>query len=417
MLRPGDWQFSGSVHPDLSVDLGVRFFLGSFMFWRKSDNSPPRETAKVAASGAPAKVAASTPAMAGSEFDRALDAVGVLISTYGEFAFDTDRSTARATKESCDEHWREVALGPSKLTGDESRASKHDYSKLLRFFEDQRRYEQQYVVRGIGNLRGAVQEFAQCLTAAVSEDRHADQRIDNQLTRLVEIATSNDLEAVRRETDRVVSLVRTAIARRRDREKEQLVHLGTQVQALRNELDAVRTQATLDALTQLFNRAAFDQEIDKVATLGLLLGSEPCMVMVDADRFKDINDLHGHPVGDEVLRAIADNLVRHFLRKEDFVCRFGGEEFAIVVRDSTLEKVAARVERARETMANSSVATAAGPIAVTFSAGVSPLIHGEGAAQWIQRADRALYAAKHQGRNRVVILSKETEVESGDATQ
>jgi diguanylate cyclase len=395
------------------------------MFWRKSESSPSQQIARVTGVSTPAR-AVSTPAKAGAasasaiavgEFDRALDTVGALLSAYGEFAFDTDRSTAQATKDSCENHWREVALGPSKSVDEESRGSKRDYSKMLRFFEDQRRHEQQYVVRGIGNLRGAVQEFAQCLTAAVSEDRHTDQQIDNQLTRLVKIVTSNDLEAVRRETDRVVSLVRTAIARRRDREKEQLVHLGTQVQALRNELDAVRTQATLDALTQLFNRAAFDQEIDKVATLGLLLGSEPCLVMVDADRFKDINDLHGHPVGDEVLRAIADNLVRHFLRKEDFVCRFGGEEFAIVVRDSTLEKVAARVERARETMANSDVVTAAGPVKVTFSAGVSPLIHGEGAAQWIQRADRALYAAKHQGRNRVVILSKETEVESSDATQ
>lgn len=346
-----------------------------------------------------------------SEFDRALDAVGVLLTTYGELAFDTDRSTAQATKESCDDHWREVSLGPSKVAGEESRGSKRDYSKMLRFFEDQRKHEQQYVIHGIGNLREAVQEFAQCLTAAVFEDRHTDHQIDNQLTHLVGIVGSNDLEAVRRETDRVVSLVRTAIARRRDREKEQLVHLGTQVQALRNELDAVRTQATLDALTQLFNRAAFDQEIDKVATLGLLLGSEPCLVMVDADHFKDINDLHGHPVGDEVLRAIADNLVRHFLRKEDFVCRFGGEEFAIVVRDSTLEKVASRVERARETMANASIATAAGPVTVTFSAGVTPLIHGEGPAKWIQRADRALYAAKHQGRNRVVILSEEHDVE------
>ena len=207
-----------------------------------------------------------------SEFDRALDTLGALVSTYGEFAFDTDRSTARATKESCDDHWQEVSLGPSKLVAEELRGSKRDYSKMLRFFEDHRKHEQQYVTRGIGNLREAVQEFAQCLTAAVFEDRQTDHQIDNHLTHLVGIVGSNDLEAVRRETDRVVSLVRTAIARRRDREKEQLVHLGTQVQALRNELDAVRTQATLDALTQLFNRAAFDQEIDKVATLGLLLG-------------------------------------------------------------------------------------------------------------------------------------------------
>jgi diguanylate cyclase len=212
------------------------------------------------------------------------------------------------------------------------------------------------------------------------------------------------MDAIRQEATKVVSLVQNAIDRRRDREKEQLVHLGMQVQSLRSELDAVRTQATLDALTQLFNRAAFDQEIDKVATLGLLLGSEPCLVMVDVDRFKDINDRHGHPIGDEVLRAVADNLVRHFLRKEDFVCRFGGEEFAIVIRDSGVDKVKARTERARSTLANTPVRTAAGSISVTFSAGLTALVPGEPPSQWVERADRALYAAKHEGRNRIVVF-------------
>lgn len=361
------------------------------MFWRKSERSPAQHPSR--------PVLASTPANTEAEFDRVLDALGKLLSKFGEYAFDTDQTSAQATRQRCEELWREVSLGPSKSADQSSRSGRREFSRLLTYFEDQRRQEQSYVVQGIGNLRDAVQEFAQCLTLTVREDRQADNQIDQQLTRLSQVVASNDLQAVRQQADRVVALVHTAIARRRDREKEQLLHLGTQVQALRNELDAVRTQATLDALTQLFNRAAFDQEIEKVAALGLLLGSQPCLIMIDADQFKSVNDIHGHPVGDQVLRAIADNLVRHFLRKEDFVCRCGGEEFAIVVRDSTLEKVTARIERARETMASSPVDTVAGPVRMTYSAGVAPLIPGEAAARWIERADRALYAAKHQGRN------------------
>ncbi len=100
----------------------------------------------------------------------------------------------------------------------------------------------------------------------------------------------------------------------------------------------MRTQATLDSLTNLYNRAAFDQEVEKVGALGLLLGSMPCLLLVDVDHFKAINDQYGHPAGDQVLKAVAENLVRHFLRKEDFVARYGGEEFAIVVRDSAPKK-------------------------------------------------------------------------------
>ncbi len=364
------------------------------MFWRKSETLPVAE--------------ANPPPAAGSlkpdEFDRALDTLGEVLRVYGEFAFDTDRVMASDVQQSCSDLWRELSLGATKSTNPDApaRAQRRDFSKVHRFFECQRRQEQEFVVRGFGNLRQTVQEFAQCLTAAVAEDRSADSQIEEQLTRLADAIVGNDLDAVRHEATKVVSLVRSAIDRRRSRETEQLVHLGAQVQALRNELDAVRTQATLDALTQLFNRAAFEQEIDKVATLGLLLGSEPCLIMVDVDHFKSINDRYGHPVGDEVLRAVADNLVRHFLRKEDFVSRFGGEEFAIVIRDSAADKVRARIERARATLAGAPVTTVAGPIEVTFSAGLTALVPGEAPSQWVERADRALYTAKHEGRNRVV---------------
>jgi len=364
------------------------------MFWRKPELAGTTD----------AKPSAPKISVKPDEFDRALDTVGVVLRVYGEFAFDTDRATALDVQASCSDLWRELSLGAPKLPNANGsvRPQRRDFSKVHRFFDTQRRQEQEFVVKGFGNLRQTVQQFAQCLTAAVAEDRGADALIESQLTRLVVAVAGNDLEAVRHESTKVVSLVQSAIDRRRTREKEQLVRLGAQVQALRSELDAVRTQATLDALTQLFNRAAFDEEIDKVATLGLLLGSEPCLVMVDVDHFKAINDQHGHPIGDEVLRCVSDNLVRHFLRKEDFVCRFGGEEFAIVIRDSTAEKVQARIERARATLASAPVKTAAGPIAVTYSAGLTPLIPGEPPSQWVERADRALYAAKHEGRNRVV---------------
>lgn len=365
------------------------------MFWRKPESPRPSET-----------IPLQSNSVQPDDFDRALDTLGALLRTYGEYAFDTDRASAVDVRDSCSEIWRELSLGAPKAKAPDGTAcaQRRDFTKAQRFFDAQRRQEREFVVRGFGNLRQTVQEFAQCLTAAVSEDRHADTQIESQLTKLVSAVAGNDLEAVRLESSKVVSLVQSAIDRRRNREKEQLVRLGAQVQALRSELDAVRTQATLDALTQLFNRAAFDQEIDKVATLGLLLGSEPCLVMVDVDHFKSINDKHGHPIGDEVLRAVSDNLVRHFLRKEDFVCRFGGEEFAIVIRDSEVEKVKARIERARTTLAAAPVKTTAGSIPVTFSAGLTALIPGEPPSQWVERADRALYAAKHEGRNRVVVF-------------
>jgi diguanylate cyclase len=372
------------------------------MFWNRS--TPPKVEP-------PAKeVKVSVPP--DNDFDRALDTLGAVLRAFGEFAFDTDRGPAADVKERTAQLIRKVILGDVREAGSEkpvvSGPPKRDYGSVHRFISEQRKHEREYVVTSLGNLRHAVREFAQCLSEAICEDRASDSRVEGQLVKLEDAAKSSDTDAIRREALMVTELVKQVIARRRDREAEQLIQLGKQVKALRQELDEARAQAVVDPLTQLYNRAAFDDEIDKVARLGLLLGSEPCLIMVDVDHFKQINDKYGHPTGDVVLRAVADNLVRHFLRKEDFVTRYGGEEFAIVVRDSTLEKVASRIERAKEVLEQMTIKTPGGNVKVTQSSGVAALVPGETALKWIERADKALYAAKHAGRNRVE-LAKSSE--------
>jgi diguanylate cyclase (GGDEF)-like protein len=347
-----------------------------------------------------------------SDFDRALDTLGAVLRAFGDFAFDTDRATAVEVKERCAQLIRRVVLGDTRESnaGRENGTNgppKRDFGSVHRYISEQRKYESEYVAASLRDLREAVRQFAQCLSEAICEDRQSDVRVEGQLVKLETAAKTGDTDTIRREALVATELVKEMIARRRDRETEQLVQLGKQVKTLRQELDEARAQAAVDTLTQLFNRAAFDDEIEKVARLGLLLGSEPCLIMVDVDHFKSINDRYGHPNGDLVLRAVADNLVRHFLRKEDFVTRYGGEEFAVVVRDSTLEKVSARIERAREVLSQLVVKTPAGDISVTQSAGVAALVPGESARSWVERADKALYAAKHAGRNNVRLANVE----------
>lgn len=373
------------------------------MFWNRSSQRTPDAAADVKVAKVD-KVSVAPEA----DFDRALDTLRAVLRIFGEYAFDTEHATAAEVKEHCAELVRRVILGDNRgrvqLEDEgaaEPRHPRRDWGSVHRYLNEQRRHEQDFVTTSFTNLRHAVREFAQCLTAAVSEDRTSDKLVEGHLTKLMSAAAGSDTDCIRREALLVSEVVKQAISRRRDRETEQLVQLGKQVKLLRQELDQARAQATMDPLTQLYNRAAFDDEIDKVARLGLLLGSEPCLIMVDVDNFKQINDRFGHPSGDVVLKAVADNLVRHFLRREDFVTRYGGEEFAIVVRDSTLEKVAARAERAREVLAQTPIKTLSGPVKVKQSAGVAALVPGETAANWIERADKALYAAKNAGKNRI----------------
>jgi diguanylate cyclase (GGDEF)-like protein len=126
-------------------------------------------------------------------------------------------------------------------------------------------------------------------------------------------------------------------------------------------------------------------------------------IMIDLDRFKAVNDDHGHPTGDQVLVRLA-GLLRARLRQADVVGRYGGEEFAVVLEDLTEEEAARLVERLRADFAGIEHRSREGAdFRVTFSAGLASLQHGESISAWVHAADRALYAAKEAGRNRVVV--------------
>jgi diguanylate cyclase (GGDEF)-like protein len=126
------------------------------------------------------------------------------------------------------------------------------------------------------------------------------------------------------------------------------------------------------------------------------------VLFMDLDHFKSVNDRFGHPIGDEVIRRVADTLVRNFLRREDFVARYGGEEFVVVVPDSSSHAVRQRAERVRQAIGEIGFSKGKEQFSVTASIGVAVLGPGDTGKSWLERADAALYEAKSSGRNRVV---------------
>ncbi len=167
-------------------------------------------------------------------------------------------------------------------------------------------------------------------------------------------------------------------------------------------------QATHDALTGIYNRRAIldtlHAQVNRMGRDGENCGA----IMIDVDYFKRINDLHGHPTGDAVLRGIADILAKH-LRAEDTVGRYGGEEFLIVVGAARPETVLGLAERLRRAVEESPLDAGGQIHRITISVGVG-LAGSEGTpdtARLIQRADRALYRAKESGRNRVCHCTNE----------
>jgi two-component system, cell cycle response regulator len=163
---------------------------------------------------------------------------------------------------------------------------------------------------------------------------------------------------------------------------------------------ALHREAHLDSLTMLPNRAAFWDAFAR--SLSERAGAPLSVAMIDIDRFKSVNDIYGHPTGDEVLRIVA-RVLANALRGRDFLARWGGEEFCVFM-PHTPQRAAVRVlngalERVRQTIMT---ATDGRQFTTSFSAGVATVTGGIGGGDAIAQADRLLYHAKNSGRNRVV---------------
>lgn len=165
-----------------------------------------------------------------------------------------------------------------------------------------------------------------------------------------------------------------------------------------------------DALTELHNRRYLDQMLSHELARGERTQTEVALVICDIDHFKQLNDNYGHAAGDRVLQIVAQQL-RHAFRSSDIICRYGGEEFVVVLPDTGLEDARLRAEQLRMGMAAKSIVIEGDRIgSVTLSAGVSSGRAGTiDADTLLQQADQALYRAKQSGRNRVLTAPDEGE--------
>ncbi|POA21792.1 hypothetical protein C1886_04240 [Pseudomonas sp. FW300-N1A1] len=180
--------------------------------------------------------------------------------------------------------------------------------------------------------------------------------------------------------------------------------LSTLLFPMRNALlyRAATQSALRDPLTGTGNRIAMDQTLQREIDMARRHTQPLSLLMLDIDHFKRINDTHGHSAGDEVLKAVA-NSIKNQLRNVDMVFRFGGEEFLILLSNTSREAAAMVGERLRYTAQAEDYQADEALIELTVSLGCSTLLPGESAQSLLRRADSALYVAKREGRNRLAM--------------
>ncbi len=157
-----------------------------------------------------------------------------------------------------------------------------------------------------------------------------------------------------------------------------------------------------DSLTGLLNHITLKLELEGLVSQAVRTGNDLSFVMLDIDKFKQVNDQYGHPAGDRVIKSLA-RLIQQRLRTSDVIGRYGGEEFGIALRDTSVEKAKRVIDELREDFANMKHYSEEGEFSSSFSAGISSAADYNTVDRLVNAADQALYEAKKQGRNCIVI--------------
>jgi two-component system cell cycle response regulator len=223
-----------------------------------------------------------------------------------------------------------------------------------------------------------------------------DQGDHERLARALDIGV-NDYVVRPLDRNELIARVRTQVRRRRFQDR------------LRDTLEQNIAAALTDSLTGLHNRRYLSRHLDGLIASAAETGKSIGALVVDIDHFKSINDTYGHPVGDEVLRVVANRLQRN-LRSFDTIARWGGEEFVVVMPDASIDVAVAVADRLRRKVATVPVRYGDNQeLTVTVSIGIG-VFHGadDNAEALIRRADEGLYAAKRAGRNRISAAGEES---------
>lgn len=252
-------------------------------------------------------------------------------------------------------------------------------------------------------------------SASVENARSFNQQLRDQVSDLQNsVQEAADLESLKQALEqRLEGLLQSVSSHQRQRDSgsddvaerlqglvKRVAEMEQEAQQFREHIEEQRQKSLLDPLTGLPNRAAWSERLDLEVARRQRYGGQLLLAVLDVDHFKRINDGYGHQAGDRVLKIIAGELSKR-LRKTDFIARFGGEEFVLLIPATPLEGGVQLLETLRAAIEACPFHFKGEPVTITFSAGIAEFRNGEATEVTFERADQALYRAKGAGRNRV----------------
>ncbi len=335
-----------------------------------------------------------------------LDAIGGVMSALARNTLDLPDRSAEDCAQELTAWQRHATLGYPIAEGDSPAAvgiNERDWDGLVRAVHGIRRAEHRHVSSTINDLREALWACVETVHKSVQVDVHTDKTAEVQVSKARSALQRLHTGSIKSEIMGAVSAIEGALQSRKDQHKQRYVTLATKLDRLGRQLEEARRESTTDALTGLGNRKLFEAMVPRAVQMFSMSRQPVVLLMVDVDKLKLINDMYGHQAGDTAIAGLASALTKVFLRQSDIVCRIGGDEFAAILSNTDWKTAETLARRLQDQIAALPAPHPALEFQVGASVGVAQLELHEELDEWIARADRALYKAKQNGRDRVCV--------------
>lgn len=281
------------------------------------------------------------------------------------------------------------------------RSRRRFYEKAVQFVKK----EKSYLEDREAELKAMITVLIEAIATLShgNEDYHG--KILETTKTLSQISQLEDIRKIKSSLSVEIGLLKDAVKEQQSKERQQQETLSESVETLQSKLKTAINRSLRDPLTDLFNREGWDHELTEACRVAAVTNKPFSVAMVDVDSFKRINDSGGHQVGDLILKKLA-SFFKESLRAEDFIARFGGDEFAFALSAPNLENAQRRLERLCKEISkptyNCPVNGKEFYLKISISVGLSLYRIGDTPESLIHRADEALYLAKKNGKNRLV---------------
>ena len=335
-----------------------------------------------------------------------LDALGGVLTALSRYPIDLPDRPGEESAEEIGRWQRHATLGYALEEGNGAGSvgvNDRDWGGVVRAVTEQRRDEHKYVASWISELRNALWACVETVHNAVKIDHTADASTEHEMDRAKNALNRMPAGSIKQEVLGAILAIEGVLQTRRDQQQVQYVSLATKLDRMGKQLEEARKESTTDPLTGIGNRKLFDMMAPRAVQM-FALGRQPVvLLMIDLDKLKLVNDMYGHQAGDAAIANLGGALAKVFLRHSDILCRYGGDEFTAILHNTDWKMAQTLAHRLQEQIAAMPAPHPAMEFAIGASVGVAQLEPHEELEAWIARADKALYLAKQNGRDRVCV--------------